>query len=423
MDVTNGTTTARCCIAGGGPAGMVLGYLLARAGIDVIVLEKHADFLRDFRGDTVHPSTLQIFAELRLLDDFLQIPHQELRRIGGSIEGTPVTIVDLRYVPTRCKFVALMPQWDLLDFLAGRARRYPNFRLLMRTQAIDLIEEGGRVAGVRANTPDGDIAIRAELVVGADGRHSTVRARAGLEVRDFGAPIDVLWMRLSKRRDERTQETFGYFLGGRLLVAIDRGDYFQCGFVIPKGGYDALKRCGIEALRADMAAVAPALRDRVAELKDWGDVSLLTVTIDRLTRWYRPGLVCIGDAAHAMSPMGGVGINLAIQDAVAAANILAATLAGRGPVGEAPLAAIQRRREFPTKVTQALQVFAQERIFAGVSMDVRPSPRRARLPFAVRLLRALPILRAIPAYVIGVGVRPEHVHTGDARAAATRSGA
>jgi len=423
MDVTNGTTTARCCIAGGGPAGMVLGYLLARAGIDVIVLEKHADFLRDFRGDTVHPSTLQIFAELGLLDDFLQIPHQELRRIGGSIEGTPVTIADLRYVPTRCKFVALMPQWDLLDFLAGRARRYPNFRLLMRTQAIDLIEEGGRVAGVRANTPDGDIAIRAELVVGADGRHSTVRARAGLEFRDFGAPIDVLWMRLSKRRDERTQETFGYFLGGRLLVAIDRGDYFQCGFVIPKGGYDALKRRGIEALRADMAAVAPALRDRVAELKDWGDVSLLTVTIDRLTRWYRPGLVCIGDAAHAMSPMGGVGINLAIQDAVAAANILAATLAGRGPVGEAPLAAIQRRREFPTKVTQALQVFAQERIFAGVSMDVRPSPRRARLPFAVRLLRALPILRAIPAYVIGVGVRPEHVHTGDARAAATRSGA
>ena len=402
---------------------MVLGYLLARAGIDVIVLEKHADFLRDFRGDTVHPSTLQIFAELGLLDDFLQIPHQELRRIGGSIEGTPVTIADLRYVPTRCKFVALMPQWDLLDFLAGRARRYPNFRLLMRTQAIDLIEEGGRVAGVRANTPDGDIAIRAELVVGADGRHSTVRARAGLEFRDFGAPIDVLWMRLSKRRDERTQETFGYFLGGRLLVAIDRGDYFQCGFVIPKGGYDALKRRGIEALRADMAAVAPAFRDRVAELKDWGDVSLLTVTIDRLTRWYRPGLVCIGDAAHAMSPMGGVGINLAIQDAVAAANILAATLAGRGPVGEAPLAAIQRRREFPTKVTQALQVFAQERIFAGVSMDVRPSPRRARLPFAVRLLRALPILRAIPAYVIGVGVRPEHVHTGDARAAATRSGA
>ena len=416
--MTNGATTARCCVAGGGPAGMVLGYLLARSGVDVVVLEKHADFLRDFRGDTVHPSTLEVFAELGLLDDFLTIPHQELREIGGSIEGTPVTIADLRHLPTRCKFVALMPQWDLLDFLAERARRYPTFRLLMRAEAIDLLYENGRVAGVRAKTPERELDIRADLVVGADGRHSTVRARAGLEVRDFGAPIDVLWMRLSKRRDERTQETFGYFSGGRLLVAIDRGDYFQCGFVIPKGGYETLKQRGIEALRADIAAVAPAFRERVEELKDWDDVSLLTVTVDRLTRWYRPGLVCIGDAAHAMSPMGGVGINLAIQDAVAAANILAATLAAGGPVGEAPLAAIQRRRELPTKITQALQVFMQDRIFRNVSMDVKPSPGTARLPLAVRLLRALPVLRRIPARVVGIGIRPEHVHTPERSATA-----
>ena len=405
----------RCCIAGGGPAGMMLGFLLARAGIDVVVLEKHADFLRDFRGDTVHPSTLEIMYELGLLEDFLKRPHTELAKFAGRINGVDAPIGDMTHLPTHCKFIALMPQWDFLNFLAERARAYPAFRLLMQAEVVDLIAEGDRIAGVRVRTPDGALDVHADLVVAADGRHSTVRDRAGLPARDFGAPIDVLWMRLSKRVDDRPP-TLGYFNAGQLLVTLDRGDYWQCAYVIRKGGFDALRAQDVDVLRHGIVGLAPFLADRVDELRTWDDVKLLTVLVDRLTRWHRPGLLCIGDAAHAMSPMGGVGINLAIQDAVAAANLLAAPLAKR-TVTDRDLDAVQRRRTFPTRVTQAAQVFAADRIFGNVG-NARPRP--GWLPWPLRLLKRFPVLRRIPARLLALGVRPEHVRTPDV--ARVRSG-
>src|SRR3954451_11803669 len=347
----------QCVVAGGGPAGMMLGLLLARAGVSVVVLEKHADFLRDFRGDTIHPSTLEVIYELGILEAFLQRPHQEVRELSGRVGGQHVTIADFTHLPTHCKFLALMPQWDFLDFLAAQARACRTFQLRTEAEVTGLIEDGGRVCGVTLDTPQGPQEIRADLVVGADGRHSVVRERAGLEIDRFGAPIDVLWMRMSRRADDPVQ-ALGNIQGGHILVMLDRGDYWQCAFVIPKGGYDALKQRGIEAFRADVAATAPDMRDRVAELRDWSDVKLLTVLVDRLRRWHRPGLLCIGDAAHAMSPVGGVGINLAIQDAVATANLLAAPLRA-GTLGPDEPRKVQGRREWPTRVTQWAQVQIQ----------------------------------------------------------------
>jgi 2-polyprenyl-6-methoxyphenol hydroxylase-like FAD-dependent oxidoreductase len=401
------TIEVRCCVAGGGPAGMMLGYLLARAGVDVLVLEKHADFLRDFRGDTVHPSTLEVMHELGLLDEFLKRPHQEVRRLTGYVGGEPVMIADFSHLPTRCHFIALMPQWDFLDFLAEQARRYAAFQLKMQAKVTELIEEDGRVVGVRAETPDGPLAVRSTLVVGCDGRHSTVRERAGLKVNDVGAPIDVLWMRLSRRPDDPEQPA-GWFDRGRILVMIDRGNYWQCAFVIPKGGYELVRDRGLDALREDIADIAPFVGRRVGELRTWDDVKLLTVVVDRLRRWDRPGLLCIGDAAHAMSPVGGVGINLAIQDAVAAANLLAAPLRA-GRVMERDLRRVQRRREFPTRVTQWLQVLVQNRVLRRVLQ----SRERLSLPLPLRLLRKLPFLARGPARLVGLGVRPEHVRTPD----------
>jgi 2-polyprenyl-6-methoxyphenol hydroxylase-like FAD-dependent oxidoreductase len=397
-----------CCIAGGGPAGMMLGFLLARAGVDVVVLEKHGDFLRDFRGDTIHPSTLELMHELGLLDDFLARPHQEAARITGVVGDEEVVVGDFSHLPTKCKFVGFMPQWEFLDFMKERATRYPTFHLRMRAEVVELIEEGGRVVGVRAKTPDGPLEVRAGLVVGADGRHSTVRELSGLRVQDIGAPIDVLWMRL-RRWPSDPVNLFGRFASGKVFVMLDRGDYWQCAFVIRKGGIDEVRRRGLEAFRESIVEVAPLLRDRVGELKDWDDIKLLTVTVDRLRRWYRPGLLCIGDAAHAMSPIGGVGINLAIQDAVAAANILAAPLRA-GPVGADTLREVQRRREFPTRLTQRLQVFVQDRILSRVLS----SKSKLSLPLPLRLVRAFPILSRIPARVIGMGFRPEHIKTPDA---------
>ncbi|GAC1582551.1 MAG: FAD-dependent oxidoreductase [Candidatus Elarobacter sp.] len=400
----------RCCVAGGGPAGMMLGYLLARAGVDVIVLEKHADFLRDFRGDTVHPSTLDVVAELGLLDAFLARPHQEYAQLAGLFNGIPVTIADFTHLRTRCRFLALMPQWHFLNFLAEHARGSAKFPLVMDAQVTGLLENDGTIAGVRATTPDGALEIRADLVVGADGRHSTVRECARLIVEDLGAPIDVLWMRLSKRADD-PEAVLGRFAFGHVLVTLDRGDYFQCAYVIPKGALDALRQRGLPALRSDIAALAPFLRDRMDELHDWDDVKLLTVRVDRLRRWYRPGLLCIGDAAHAMSPIGGVGINLAIQDAVAAANLLAAPLRA-GTLATRHLAAVERRRMLPVRVTQAAQIFAHERVFRR-ALGAAPEGARGarRLPLPVALLRRFPVLQRIPARLIGVGVRPEHVGT------------
>src|ERR1700691_1506933 len=315
------SATVQCCIVGGGPAGMMLGFLLARMGVSVAVLEKHADFLRDFRGDTIHPSTLELMYKLGLLEEFLKRPHQEVRELAGQVGEETVKIADFTHLPTQCKFLALMPQWDFLNFIVEQGKRYPRFQVMMRTEATALIEQGGRIVGVRATTPDSVVEIRASLTIGADGRRSVVRERAGFEVLDLGAPMDVLWMRISRRPSDPCQ-SLGHIEAGKMLVMIDREDYWQCGFIIPKGGMDEIRKRGIEQFREKMPIFQPFLRDRVSELRDWEDVSLLTVKVDRLRRWSRPGLLCIGDAAHAMSPVGGVGINLAIQDAVAAANIL-----------------------------------------------------------------------------------------------------
>lgn len=404
-------TRVRCCIAGGGPAGTMLGFLLARAGVDALVLEKHGDFLRDFRGDTVHPSTLEVMHELGLLDEFLKRPHQEARQVTGYVGGVGVTVADFSHLPTRCRFVAFMPQWDFLNFLAERGRLYPAFQVRMRAEVTGLVEEGGRVVGVTAATPQGPLEVRADLVVGADGRHSTVRERAGLPVQDVGAPMDVLWMRLSRRPGDPSQP-LGRFDRGKIFILLDRGDYWQCGYVIPKGGIDDLRRRGLEAFRDGVAQVAPFLGDRVGELRDWDDVKLLTVVVDRLRSWYRPGLLCIGDAAHAMSPVGGVGINLAIQDAVAAANLLAGPLR-EGRVTTDALRRVQRRRELPTWLTQWLQVLVQERVIRRVL----GSRKVLSLPWPLRLLRRFPVLRRIPARVIGMGFRPEHVATPEASGA------
>ena len=398
-----GTLTTTCCVVGGGPAGMMLGLLLARAGIDVTVLEKHADFLRDFRGDTVHPSTLQLMHELGLLDEFLTRPHQELRKLAVEIGGETVQVVDCTHLPTRCKFIALMPQWDFLDFLVEHAKRYPGFHLLLRTEGTGLLRDGDRVVGVTAHSPDGSLEIRAGLVVATDGRHSTMRDATDLKVIDCGAPMDILWLRLSRHDDDPSQ-TLGRIDAGHMLVTLDRGDYWQCAFVIAKGGFDKLRAGGLDAFRAEIARLAPHFRDRVHEIADWDDVKLLTVAVNRLERWYQPGLLLIGDAAHAMSPIGGVGINLAIQDAVAAANILIPPLR-RGAVTPADLRAVQRRRELPTRLTQAVQLAVQNRVISNVLR----ATQTLRPPWPVRLMGRFPFLQRFPARVLGLGFRPEHI--------------
>lgn len=384
---------------------MMLGFLLARAGVAVTVLEKHADFLRDFRGDTIHPSTLELMHELGLLDEFLKLPHSRVTQLSGQVGGTTIHLADFSHLPTRCKFIALMPQWNFLDFLAEHGKKYPTFDLRMKTEATALIEKDGRVAGLRARAPDGEIEIRADLTVGCDGRHSTLREAAGLAVEDIGAPMDILWFRMSRLPDD-TAETFGHMEAGRMMVMLNRNDYWQCAYVIPKGGIAKVKAAGLDAFRAHVAEMSPFLRDRLNEIGSWDDVKLLTVAVDRLPRWHRPGLLCIGDAAHAMSPIGGVGINLAIQDAVAAVNILSGPLREKHATSEL-LEAIQRRRTMPMRVIQWLQVQIQNNVLSAVlGSNTRPRP-----PLAVRLLNWLPLLQRIPARIIGLGVRPEHIHT------------
>ncbi|MGY4507233.1 FAD-dependent oxidoreductase [Bradyrhizobium sp. USDA 3650] len=396
----------RCCIVGGGPAGMMLGYLLGRAGIDVVVLEKHADFFRDFRGDTVHPSTLQVMDELGLIDGFLKLPHQRLQKMDGLFGGTPVRIADLSRLHTKYPFIAFMPQWDFLNFLREAGQRFASLKVMMNTEAVDLIRRGETIAGVRANTPDGIVDIEADLTIACDGRHSTVRQRSGLEVEEIGAPMDVLWFRVGRKANE-TENVFARVEPGKMMITFDRGDYWQCAYVIAKGQYDAVKARGLQALLDDVVRMAPILKSGIADVKSFDDFKLLTVAINRLKRWTRPGLLLIGDAAHAMSPVGGVGVNLAVQDAVATANLLADKLQ-RGCPSEEELDAVRRRREFPVKMTQRMQMIVQNNIISGA---LQGGDRPLKVPMIVRLITAVPWLQGIPARLLALGVRPEHVQS------------
>jgi 2-polyprenyl-6-methoxyphenol hydroxylase-like FAD-dependent oxidoreductase len=402
------TLQVQCCIAGGGPAGMMLGYLLGRAGVRTIVLEKHADFLRDFRGDTVHPSTLMIMQELGLLQDFLKMPHSEIRALAVEIGGVPLKVADFARVPASCKFIALMPQWDFLDFLAGKGRRFPALKVLMSAQVTGLIETAGRVTGVNVTTPGGSLEIQANLVVGCDGRTSTVRAASGLVVESLGSPIDVLWFQLPKKAGD-PEQVLGRLGVNTMIVTIDRTDYWQCAYVIGKGGIDRVHEKGLEAFKSAVAEGARFLSNRVHEVKSFDDIKLLSVTVDRLTTWSKPGLLCIGDAAHAMSPVGGVGINLAIQDAVATANLLATKLKA-GTLRDRDLESVQRRRLFPVKVIQGMQVAVHNRV---LKPTVSGGERNLTVPWVLKLLDRNAWLRRWPAQLLGLGVRPEHVRSPD----------
>ena len=400
-----------CCIVGGGPAGMMLGYLLGRAGIETLVLEKHADFFRDFRGDTVHPSTLQVMDELGLIDGFLKVPHQQLQKMDGQFGDESIRVADLGRLHVKYPFIAMMPQWDFLNFLRESGKRFACLNVMMNATATDLIRSGDAVVGVTADTPEGPVEIRAGLTIGCDGRHSMVRERAGLEVEEFGAPMDVLWFRAGRRPNE-TENLFARIQTGKMLVTFDRGDYWQCAYVIAKDQFDAVKARGLDAFRNDVAGMAPILSAGLSDVKSWDDVKLLTVAINRLKRWTLPGLLCIGDAAHAMSPIGGVGVNLAIQDAVATANLLAAKLIAvkdsRGCPSEDELDAVRLRRTFPVRMTQAMQVAVQNNLISRV---VKPDQKPLRVPVFLRIISVVPWLQALAGRLVAIGVRPEHVHS------------
>jgi 2-polyprenyl-6-methoxyphenol hydroxylase-like FAD-dependent oxidoreductase len=411
MEMPAGDEVTQCCIAGGGPAGMMLGFLLARAGVEVTVLEKHADFLRDFRGDTIHPSTLTVLDDLGLLEEFLELPHQEVEELTAEIFGEVVTIADFRYLPAPRPFLVLVPQWDFLDFIADQGRKLPNFSLRMGAQAVEVVEEQGKVVGVRVRQKDRSYVVRSGLAVAADGRNTTLRASAGLPAVDVGAPIDVLWFHLPRDAERHPARTGGVIRAGAMLVTLNRDSYWQCAFVIPKGSLERLQQAGIADFREGILTTAPFLADVVDTLRSWDDVKLLTVQINYMPQWYREGFLAIGDAAHAMSPVGGVGINLAIQDAVAAANLLAESLR-TGTLRSDQLLGVQKRRLWPARVTQRAQVAIQNELLSPLLARTAAPPRP---PIAVTLMQRLPLLRRLPARMVGIGVRPERVHTPDFR--------
>jgi len=398
--------TTNCCICGGGPAGMMLGLLLARAGIEVIVLEKHADFFRDFRGDTIHPSTIQLMHELGVLEDFLKVPHQEVKQMIAQFNGIDIKMADFTHLPVKKKVLGLMPQWDFLNFLFEQASQYPSFQLIREAKGFELIKTGNRFTGLKAQTPTGEIQIDANLIVGTDGRSSDIRRLAGLKVVDTGAPIDVLWFRIPKLTTD-PQQTFGKFQNGRIMVLLDRADYWQCAYVIIKGDLEKIKTAGLAQFQEELAATSGFFGDRVKELDSWDHVKLLSVMIDHLEHWYTDGVLCIGDAAHAMSPVGGVGINLAIQDAVATANILYPALRYKQPIPNELLAKVQKRRAFPASVIQRVQVNIQK----GMVAMKKNNGQQQKLPWMFKVIKTLPILSRALAYFVGIGVRPEHVKT------------
>ena len=392
-----------CAIAGGGPAGLMLGLLLARSGVSVTVLEKHPDFLRDFRGDTIHPSTLQIMHELGLLDGLLALPHTKAYRLHAEIGDQDITIADFSKIPAHCRFIAFMPQWEFLNYIAREAATYPNFKLIMSARVAELIERDGNITGLVATTLDETINISAKLVVGADGRNSVVRAKANMEIESFGSPSEIVWMKLSHLGDDPPY-TMGHGGPRQGFVMINRGDYWQCGYVLRKQSFAEVKQKGLEAFRKAVVKVSPLPADRMDEIRTWDDVHLLSVRIDRLKKWWKPGLLCIGDAAHAMSPIGGFGVNLAIQDAVAAANILAGPLKDNS-VSSRHLAAVEARRRFPTKATQKLQLMMRSDRRKREANDTRQDGP----PAFMRHLARWPILAHLAGRLIGIGIRPEHV--------------
>lgn len=405
-----------CCISGGGPAGIMLGFLLARAGIETTVLEKWPDFFRDFRGDTIHPSVMEILHELGLLEGFLKLPHDEVHQIEGEIGNEKVSLVDFSHLHAHCPYVAIIPQWDFLNFIANTAKQYPSFHLLMETETTDVIRNGVDIIGVKAKNKKGDfsqedsvIEIHSKLLIAADGRSSTVRDKSGLLSKSSGAPMDVLWFRISRKNTD-SATVFGKVDLGKILIMLNRNDYWQCGFLIRKGDFENIKNAGLNSFHKDIVEIMPMLNDRVNEIKEWEQVKLLTVTIDHLTKWYCPGLLCIGDSAHAMSPIGGVGINLAIQDAVAAANVLVPAFL-RGTILQSDLKKVQQRRELPVRVIQRVQVLIQNHVIARVLGN----RIHFKLPWQLQILKRFPFLRRIPAYMVGIGFRPEHVKTPEIR--------
>lgn len=397
------TVETDLCIVGGGPAGMVAGLLFARAGVRTLVLEKHRDFLRDFRGDTVHPSTLRLFHELGLLDRLLARRHDRVDRLGAFIGDRQIEVADFSHFDPRWNFIAMMPQWDFLDFVAEAARAYPAFHLRMNAEATGLTRDGSRVTGIRFEERGEERRVGAKLVIAADGRRSVLRGEAGFDVRSLGAPMDVFWFRLPKERTPDNRST-GIFVSGRIMALIDRGDYWQCAYVFAKGQAGTIRAAGLPAFRTSIARAAPMVADAVGAIESWDDVKLLTVALDRLDTWHQPGLLVIGDAAHAMSPIGGVGINVAIQDAVAAANILAGPMA-RGEDVDGLLSKVEKRRRLQVRAVQAFQNIAQRRIIRPL---LAANSRPFRAPWIVRLLGRRPWLRRIPAAFLGFGIRPEH---------------